>query len=70
MAARRDRRAIDRENLEDDCADLSEALLGFGHGQAVENPEAFDEALRALFGSTRRHIAFERDHLLPNLGGD
>ena len=58
------------EHLEDGCAaeDLSEALLGFGHGRPVENPEAFGYALRALFGSMRRHIAFERDHLLPKLG--
>jgi hypothetical protein len=59
------------EHLEDDCAaeDLSEALLGYGHGRPVENPEAFGYMLRALFGAMRRHIAFERDHLLPKLGG-
>ncbi|MEO9340387.1 hemerythrin domain-containing protein [Mesorhizobium sp. SB112] len=57
------------EHLEDDCAaeDLSEALLAYGHGRPIENPEAFGYMLRALFGSMRRHIAFERDHLLPDM---
>ncbi len=55
------------EHLEDDCAaeDLSEVLLAHGHGQPIENPEAFGYMLRALFESMRRHIAFERDHVLP-----
>lgn len=75
FACRGEREIVARlkaEHLEDGCAaeDLSEALLGFGHGLSVENPEAFGYALRALFGSMRRHIAFERDHLLPKLGGD
>jgi len=55
------------EHLEDDCAaaDLSEMLLAHGHGQPIENPEAFGYMLRALFESMRRHIAFEHDHVLP-----
>jgi hemerythrin-like domain-containing protein len=57
------------EHVEDDCAaeDLSEALLAYGHGEAIENPEAFGYMLRALFESMRRHIAFERYHVLPAL---
>lgn len=57
------------EHVEDDCAaeDLSEALLAHGHGGPIENPEALGYMLRALFGSMRRHIAFERDHLLPRM---
>lgn len=57
------------EHLEDGCAaeDLSEALLAYGRGRPIENPEAFGYMLRALFGSMRRHIAFERDYLLPTL---
>jgi hemerythrin-like domain-containing protein len=59
------------EHLEDDCAaeDLSEVLLAHGHGRPIENPEAFGYMLRALFESMRRHIAFERDHVLPAVGG-
>ena len=59
------------EHLEDDCAaeDLSEVLLAHGHGRPIENPEAFGYMLRALFEAMRRHIAFERDHVLPAVGG-
>lgn len=58
------------EHLEDDCAaeDLSEVLLAHGHGRPIENPEAFGYMLRALFEKMRRHIAFERDHVLPAVG--
>lgn len=57
------------EHLEDESAamDLSEALLAYGHGRLIENPEAFGYMLRAFFESTRRHIAFERDHVLPEV---
>lgn len=57
------------EHLEDECLaeDLSEALLARGHGGEIANPEAFGYMLRALFEALRRHIAFERDHLLPAL---
>ena len=59
------------EHVEDDCAaaDVSEALLACGHGQEIENPEAFGYMLRALFEPLRRHIAFERDHILPQIAG-
>ncbi|MDG4881135.1 hemerythrin domain-containing protein [Mesorhizobium sp. WSM4884] len=59
------------EHLEDEsaAADLSEALLTHGHGRPIENPEAFGYMLRAFFESTRRHIAFERDHVLPEVLG-
>lgn len=57
------------EHLEDECLaeDLSEALLAHGHGGPIVNPEAFGYMLRAFFEALRRHIAFERDHLLPTL---
>ena len=59
------------EHIEDACGaeELSEELLAHGHGQPIENPEAFGYMLRALFESLRRHIAFERDHVLPALRG-
>ena len=59
------------EHMEDEsaAADLSEALHAYGHGRLIENPEAFGYMLRALFESMRRHIAFERDHVLPEVLG-
>ena len=60
------------EHLEDESAavDLSDALLAYGHGRPIENPEAFGYMLRAFFESMRRHIAFERDHVLPKVLGN
>ena len=49
---------------------FSEALLAYGHGRQIENPEAFGYMLRAFFESLRRHIAFERDHMLPRVLGN
>jgi len=59
------------EHMEDEsaAADLTEALLAHGHGRPIENPEAFGYMLRASFESMRRHIAFERDHVLPGILG-
>lgn len=59
------------EHVQDRCAaeDLSEALLAYGEGQPIANPEAFGYMLRALFDSMRRHIAFEQDCILTVLPG-
>jgi len=58
------------EHLADECAaaDVSEELLRIGHGGPVRNPEALGFMLRALFEAQRRHIAFEREHVMPTLG--
>lgn len=70
FVAQRDEAAViarlKTEHLEDECAaeELTEALLAIGHGEAVANPEAFGYMLRAFFEAARRHIAFERDHIL------
>lgn len=74
LAQRDEAAVIDRlkaEHLEDDCAadDLTEMLLAIGHGEAITNPEALGYMLRAFFEATRRHIAFERDHILACLTG-
>jgi hypothetical protein len=60
------------EHFEDGCAaeDLTEALLAHGHGRPIESAEAFGYMLRALFGSMRRHVAFEHDHVMPAIRGD
>lgn len=59
------------EHVQDRCAaeDLSEALLAYGNGRPIVNPEAFGYMLRALFDSMRRHVAFERDCILSVLPG-
>ena len=59
------------EHLEDQSSaeDLSERLLAHGYGRPIDNPEALGYMLRALFESMRRHIAFERDHVLPVVAG-
>jgi hemerythrin-like domain-containing protein len=60
-------RRLRAEHVEDECAaqDLTEALFEIGHGAAIVNPEALGFMLRAFFDSLRRHIAFEREHVLP-----
>ncbi len=73
VAERGEERVIARlaaEHLEDDCAaeDLTEVLLAIGHGAPIGNPEAFGYMLRAFFEAVRRHIAFERDHILTAIG--
>ncbi|KAA3448375.1 hypothetical protein C7I87_21890 [Mesorhizobium sp. SARCC-RB16n] len=55
------------EHIEDESAaeDLTDTLLAIGRGGAVDNPEALGFMLRAFFCASRRHIAFEREHILP-----
>lgn len=62
-------RRLKAEHIEDECAaqDLAEMLRPIGYGIAVENPEALGFMLRAFFEAMRRHIAFEREHILPVL---
>lgn len=56
------------EHCEDECyaEELSDVLLKLGRGDAV-NVEATGYMLRGFFESRRRHIAFEREHLLRYL---
>lgn len=60
-----------QEHLEDSAAanELAEVLRGAGSGHSVQNCEALGYMLRAFFGSMRRHVAFERDHVLAALEG-
>ena len=55
------------EHIEDECFadEVTEALLTIGHGAAVDNPAAVGFMLRGFFELVRRHIAFEREHVLP-----
>ena len=55
------------EHVEDECfaGELTEALLDLGRGGPPPNPEALGFMLRGFFESKRRHIAFEREHVVP-----
>jgi len=63
-------RRLRAEHVEDECfaGEVTEILLAIGHGEPVENPEAIGFMLRGLFENLRRHIAFEREHVLPTIG--
>ena len=56
------------EHCEDECfaEELSDALLKLGSGERV-NMEAVGYMLRGFFEGIRRHIAFEREHLLQGV---
>ncbi|MCK9552430.1 hemerythrin domain-containing protein [Aquamicrobium lusatiense] len=58
------------EHVEDECfaGELSEALLLLGRDGSVDNPEALGFMLRGFFEGQRRHVAFEREHVLPEIG--
>lgn len=59
------------EHCEDECfaEELTDALLRLGCGSAV-NMEAVGYMLRGFFEGLRRHIAFEREHLLMGVRPD
>lgn len=60
-------RRLRAEHVEDECFadEVTEILMGLGHGKPVENAEAVGFMLRGLFETMRRHIAFEAEHILP-----
>jgi hypothetical protein len=57
------------EHFEDECfaEELSERLLLLGAGGGEINMEATGYMLRGFFEAIRRHIAFEREHLIDKL---
>jgi hemerythrin-like domain-containing protein len=59
------------EHVEDECfaEELTERLLQIGAGNAEVNMEAIGYMLRGFFEAMRRHIAFEREHLVDKIGG-
>lgn len=63
-------RRLRAEHVEDECfaGEVTEILLAIGHGKAVDNAEAVGFMLRGFFEGLRRHIAFEREHVLPKIG--
>ena len=65
-------RTLDRlryEHFEDVCfaEELHDALLALGRGEERVSAEAVGYMLRGFFESVRRHVAFERELLLPLL---
>lgn len=56
------------EHCEDACfaEELTDTLTRLGRGERV-NMEATGYMLRGFFESLRRHIAFEREHILSNI---
>lgn len=57
------------EHFEDEAYadELAEALTGFVTGSGRPTAETLGYMLRGFFESMRRHLAFEREHLLPLL---
>lgn len=57
------------EHCEDECfaEELIDTLLKLGSGAEDVNAEAAGYMLRGFFETIRRHIAFEREHLLGRL---
>ncbi|WP_417584707.1 hemerythrin domain-containing protein [Pelagibacterium sp.] len=58
---------LKHEHLEDSCfaEELHDALMAYGRGENSPNPEALGYMLRGFFESLRRHIAFEREVIVP-----
>lgn len=55
-----------QEHTVDECyaEELTDTLLRLGAGDKTLNPETTGYMLRGFFESLRRHIAFEREHIL------
>ena len=69
-AAARTTERLRAEHVEDECLadEITETLLAIGHGAKPDNPEALGYMLRVFFETVRRHVAFEREHILPAIG--
>lgn len=57
------------EHLEDEgyAAELRDALRFAARHGVADNPETLGFMLRGYFGAVRRHVAFERDHVIALL---
>lgn len=60
------------EHWEDESfgCEVRDSLLSYVAHPDASNPEALGYMLRGFFDSLRRHIAFEREYLIPVLNGD
>ncbi len=59
------------EHWEDEsfAAELQESLCNFATGRDRSHVDALAWMLRGFFEGLRRHIAFEREHMMPLLAG-
>lgn len=59
------------EHVEDEgfAGELTDALLQLARTGEAGNPEALGFMLRGFFEAKRRHVAFEREHVLPGICG-
>lgn len=60
---------LKNEHLEDEgyAAELRDALRLAARDGETDNPETLGFMLRGFFGAVRRHVAFERDHVIALL---
>lgn len=60
---------LKHEHFEDEgyAAELRDALRIAARSRRAQNPETLGFMLRGFFGAVRRHVAFERDHVLAQL---
>ncbi|PWK63399.1 hemerythrin domain-containing protein [Aminobacter sp. AP02] len=60
---------LKHEHFEDEgyAAELRDALRFAARWRRAQNPETLGFMLRGFFGAVRRHVAFERDHVLAQL---
>lgn len=60
---------LTNEHLEDEgyAAELRDALRFAARHGAADSPETLGFMLRGYFGAVRRHVAFERDHVIALL---
>ncbi|GLS32275.1 hypothetical protein GCM10007937_39850 [Mesorhizobium albiziae] len=63
-------RRLKAEHVQDECfaGEIAEVFLAIGHGKGGESADAIGFMLRGFFEALRRHIAFEREHILPMIG--
>lgn len=64
-------RRLRAEHMEDvdHAGDVHDAIKLLVAHRAAANPETVGYMLRALFVATRRHVALERDFILPIIKG-
>lgn len=60
-----DRLRMEHREDEDHVRDICDAIAVFAHDQSRTETEELGYMLRCLFTSLRRHIAFDRDYILP-----
>ncbi len=60
-----ERLRMEHREDEDNTRDICDAIAMFANDQSRKETEELGYMLRCLFTSLRRHIAFDRDYILP-----